>query len=127
MVSTGFSDVMGSWKIMAISLPRTFCICCSLNPPRSSPLKRTSPLTILPGGSGTSFMMESALMLLPQPLSPTNASVSPISRSKLMSSTAFTVLSSWKKYVARFRTSSRFMNFHLSVACLAREYGQHSD
>ena len=43
-----------------------------------------------PGGLGTSRISESAVMLLPQPDSPTIASVSPGASVKLMPSTAFT-------------------------------------
>ena len=49
-VSTGFSEVIGSWKIMAMSLPRTFRMSSSLSLSRSRPSKMTSPETILPGG-----------------------------------------------------------------------------
>ena len=40
-------------------------------------MKRMLPLTIRPGGLGMRRMMESAVMLLPQPLSPTSARASP--------------------------------------------------
>src|SRR5256712_8736580 len=45
-----------------------------------------------------------AVTLLPQPLSPTMPRVAPGCRSKVTPSTAFTVPSSWGKYVFRFRT-----------------------
>ena len=41
------------------------------------PSKRISPLAILPGGIGIRRMIESPVMLLPQPDSPTTPSVSP--------------------------------------------------
>ena len=77
MVSTGLSDVIGSWKIIATSLPRTPRIASSLSVSRSTPSSLTEPPTMRPGGSGTSRMSESAVTLLPQPDSPTIASVSP--------------------------------------------------
>ena len=43
----------------------------------SSPLKKISPATILPGGLGIRRMIDSPVMLLPQPDSPTTPSVSP--------------------------------------------------
>ena len=59
--STGFSDVMGSWKIMEMSLPRICCISFSGRVTRSRPSKMISPSTILPGGSGIRRMMDIAL------------------------------------------------------------------
>ena len=47
-VSTGFSDVIGSWKIIEISLPRTSRIAASVRPRRSRPAKRIAPDTIRP-------------------------------------------------------------------------------
>jgi hypothetical protein len=71
------SEVIGSWKIMAISLPRMLRISASLASRRSRPAKRMAPPTMRPGGDGTSRRIESAVTLLPQPLSPTTARVSP--------------------------------------------------
>src|SRR2546427_7178982 len=62
-----------------------------------------SPSTIRPGRS-TIRRIDRAVTLLPQPLSPTMPRVAPGYRSKLTPSTAFTVPSSWGKYVFRFRT-----------------------
>ena len=78
MVSTGFSEVIGSWKIMLISLPRMARISRSDSFSRSLPSKRMLP-AILPGGSGISRRMDMAVTDLPQPDSPTIASVSPAS------------------------------------------------
>ncbi len=77
MVSTGLSEVIGSWKIMAIWLPRMWRISSSLAWSRSSPSKMIWPPAILPGGVGIRRMIESAVTLLPQPDSPTMPSVSP--------------------------------------------------
>ena len=81
IVSTGFSDVIGSWKTIAMRLPRMWRISSSSILRRSSPSKRISPPTIFPGGLGISRRIESALTLLPQPDSPTSPSVSPSSTS----------------------------------------------
>ena len=77
MVSTGLSEVMGSWKIMAILAPRTERISGPLASyfMRSSPSKRISPEVILPGGR-MSRMTESWVTDLPQPLSPTTPTIS---------------------------------------------------
>ena len=79
MVSTGLSDVIGSWKTMAMSLPRMRRISFSSSFSRSCPWNMISPETILPGGEGMRRRMESAETLLPQPDSPTSPSVSPSS------------------------------------------------
>ena len=75
-VNTGLSEVMGSWKIIEISLPRIFLISPCESVARSRPLKRIRPATMRPGGSATRRRMESAVTLLPLPDSPTTASVS---------------------------------------------------
>jgi ABC-type dipeptide/oligopeptide/nickel transport system ATPase component len=43
---TGFSEVIGSWKMTDILLPRIEYICASVNFERSSPSKRISPSAI---------------------------------------------------------------------------------
>ena len=88
-VITGLSDVIGSWKIIEMSLPRTRRIARSSSATRSRPPSFTEPLTILPGGSGISRISESAVIDLPQPDSPTIASVSWALSWKLTPSTAF--------------------------------------
>ena len=77
MVRTGFSEVMGSWKIMAMRLPRMLRMEDSLMARRSWPSNITLPAMMRPGGLATRRMMESAPTLFPQPLSPTMARVSP--------------------------------------------------
>ena len=77
IVNTGFSDVIGSWKIMQISSPRTSRIPSSSSFSRSRPLKRISPATIRPGGLGISRSTLSAVTLLPEPDSPTSPTTSP--------------------------------------------------
>src|SRR5215217_7939301 len=87
MVKTGLSAVIGSWKMSAISPPRTDCISRSESPPRSRPLYVIRPDSIRPGGS-TSRMIENAVSDLPLPDSPTRPSVSPGAIEKLTSRTA---------------------------------------
>src|SRR5262245_11067961 len=114
-VCTGLNEDIGSWKISAISAPRIERISEPFESSRARstvapwpPLaagrrKWISPSTIRPGRS-TIRKMDRAVTLLPQPLSPTIPSVAPGSRSRLTPSTAFTVPSSWAKYVFRLRT-----------------------
>src|SRR5215831_18932444 len=90
IVSTGLSEVIGSWKIIAMSLPRTARILSSPSASKSVPASLTEPPTMRPGGSGTSCMSDKAVILLPQPDSPTMASVSCGASEKLTPSTAFT-------------------------------------
>lgn len=77
MVSTGFSELIGSWKIIEISAPRIFSSAFSGRESRFRPRYQTSPASTLPGGVGTRPITESALTLFPEPDSPTMASVSP--------------------------------------------------
>ena len=91
MVITGLSEVIGSWKIIEMSLPRTRRISSSLILSRSRPPSFTVPETMRPGGSGIRRISDSAVMLLPQPDSPTIASVSPAATWKSTLSTALTM------------------------------------
>src|SRR5689334_12084522 len=100
---TGLSDVIGSWKIIAISFPRTSRISSSVFLVRSWPLNTTLPPTILPGRC--SRMMLSAVTDLPHPDSPTMPRVSPGLSSKETPSTALTVPSLVLKTVCRSLTS----------------------
>ena len=77
-VKTGFSEVMGSWKIIEISLPRIFRICAGGKSSRFLPLYMIRPSVMRPGGVGIRRMIDSAVTLLPQPDSPTTPSVSPL-------------------------------------------------
>src|SRR5690348_15342447 len=100
---TGLSDVIGSWKIIAISFPRTSRISSSVFLVRSWPLNTTLPPTILPGRC--SRMMLSAVTDLPHPDSPTMPRVSPGFSSKETPSTALTMPSLVLKTVRRSLTS----------------------
>ena len=103
-VREGFSEVIGSWKIIAMRLPRIACISASVAWHRSRPSKTTLPPVISPGGRGISRSIDSAVTDLPEPDSPTMASVSPAATSKDTSSTAVTQPASVRKRVVRLRT-----------------------
>ena len=76
IVSTGFSAVIGSWKIIAISRPRTTRSSRSLIWSRSRPSNCAVPPATRPG-TGQEPEQREAVTLLPQPDSPTIPSVSP--------------------------------------------------
>src|SRR6266850_4181638 len=103
-LKTGFRDVIGSWKIIAIDSPRIPCISDSLSFVRSLPSYRTRPPTMRPGG-GISRMTLKAVTDFPHPDSPTMPSVSPALSSNETPSTAFTTPSGVKNWVFRSRTS----------------------
>src|ERR1051325_7670313 len=105
ILNTGLSDVIGSWKTMAMSLPRTLRISFSDSDARSRPLKRISPPVIFPG-CATRRMIDIAVTLLPQPDSPTSATASPRRTLNETLSTASTAPSAVKNVVRRFFTSS---------------------
>ena len=77
MVSTGFNEVIGSWKIIAMSRPRISRISPSDNSRRLRPWNRMRPATTRPAGRASSRMMASEDTDLPQPDSPTSATTSP--------------------------------------------------
>src|ERR1700752_292863 len=92
---------------MAMRLPRMARISASSTFSRSLPSNRTSPASIRPGGDGIKRMTESAVTLLPDPDSPTMATVSPARTSKDTWSTAVRRPRSLLKRVVRLRTCSR--------------------
>src|SRR5689334_18729006 len=104
-VCTGFSEVIGSWKIMEISLPRTRRSSSGDSFRRSRSLNIASPEEIV-FWRGLSPMMVMQVTLLPHPDSPTMASVLPLSTLKETPSTAPTTPSSVLNEVFRSRTSS---------------------
>ena len=81
IVKTGFSDVIGSWKIIAISPPRISRRSLVGSVRRSRSPYIASPLTILPGGCGISPSIVITETLFPEPDSPTMPRVSPGKRS----------------------------------------------
>ena len=76
ILSTGLSEVIGSWKIMAISRPRMRRMSSSDRESRSCPPKRTLP-AMRAVRAGSSRMTASADTDLPEPDSPTMATISP--------------------------------------------------
>src|SRR5215213_8175486 len=70
MVSDGLSDVIGFWKIMAIRLPRIRRIASSGTSSSGVPAKPTLPATMRPP-DGKSRMTALAVIVLPDPDSPT--------------------------------------------------------
>jgi hypothetical protein len=95
-VWTGFSEVIGSWKIIAMSLPRTSRSLLGFMVRRSSPLKSASPLVIVFRRLLSPIIVRQ-VTLLPQPDSPTIPRVFPFSTVKLTPSTALTMPSSVRK------------------------------
>ena len=89
-VNTGFSEVCGSCRIIEMRRPRMLRISRSLLSSRFSPCRRMVPCTMRATGRGTSRSSDSAVMVLPQPDSPTMPSASPCRSEKLTPSTAFT-------------------------------------
>ena len=88
MVSTGFSAVIGSWKTMAMSLPRSRRIARSETLPTSWPLTTTWPL--MRAFLGSSRIAVMAVTDLPEPDSPTTATTSPGRTSRVTPLTACT-------------------------------------
>ena len=93
-VKIGFSEVIGSWKIIDISLPRIFRICSSEAAVRSMPRNSMVPDSMTPVGLGSSLRMERAVVVLPAPVSPTRPRLCPSPMSMEIPLTAFTVSSS---------------------------------
>ncbi len=85
---TGFSEVIGSWKIMPMRSPRIACAVAALAAVMSMPSTVMRPLEMRPTPAGSRPITESAVRLLPQPDSPTSASVSRGWTAKLTSRTA---------------------------------------
>ncbi len=107
MRSTGLSVIRGSWKIMAMRLPRSWRICSSLSLRRSVPLNFTSPSTTSPGGS-IRPSSEKPVTDLPEPDSPTRPTISPRRTLRSTPSTASQAPASVWNAVRRPRTSRMF-------------------
>ena len=74
---TGLSEVIGSWKIIDILLPRSLRRSSAESVSTSRSPNSTASASTLPGGLGTSPMTDSDVTLLPQPDSPTRPMVRP--------------------------------------------------
>jgi hypothetical protein len=86
----GSSEVIGSWKTIAIFGPLMSSMRLSESLRRSSPSKRISPPLTMVFAAGLRRMMLLAATDLPEPDSPTIARVSPRLRSKVAPRTACT-------------------------------------
>ena len=89
MRRTGFSVIIGSWKIMAMRDPRSRASAGSPAATRSWPSKTMRPAVMRPGSS-IRPMMEKPVTDLPDPDSPTRPRISPRRRARSMPSTART-------------------------------------
>ncbi len=95
-VKTGFSAVIGSWKIMPISLPRivrirSWSAVARFSTPSPSRSKSSRPPAIVPPPYSIRRISDREETDLPDPLSPTTQTVSPGPMSKDTSSTPTTV------------------------------------
>ena len=100
------SEVIGSWKIIAIASPRMLAHLGLAQLQQILILENYSPPTIR-ADSGSSRMIESTLAVLPDPDSPTIPNSFPGSTEKLTPSTARTSPASVKNEVRSDLTSSR--------------------
>jgi hypothetical protein len=115
-VRTGLRLVMGSWKIMPIAPPRTSRIAASSSASRSVPSSLTEP-SMRPTPCWTSRMIESAVTDLPEPDSPTTATVSPLPMAKPTSRTTGSHAPSTRKEVVSPSTvKTGVLILHLSGA-----------
>ena len=96
-MSTGLSEVIGSWKMKPISLALMSSSSLLVSGTRSRPSNRIWPSTMRPGGIAISFRIDIAVTVLPQPDSPTTQSVSPLLSAMSTPSTACSMPSSVEK------------------------------
>ena len=110
IVSTGFSVIIGSWKIIAMRSPRRRRIASSSRVARSMPSNITLPSTTRPGGS-ISRRIDRPVTDLPEPDSPTRPSTSPAWTTRSTPSTALTMPALVVKWVfsPSTRRTGRFM------------------
>src|ERR1019366_8433712 len=128
MVLVGSSEVSGSWKIIAMSLPRIRRSSSSLRPTSSRSFSLTEPLTIDPPG-GSSPMIDKPVMDLPQPDSPTTPRVSPASMCRSTLPTACTTELVSLMWVDRFWMSRTgaiwpYLSFMVASVIIAPHGGQ---
>ena len=126
-VNTGFRAVMGSWKIMDTSLPRTFSSSLALMLRISWPLTSSLSQSTTPGGSGTSRRMDRAVVVLPAPVSPTRPMALPFSMRRSRPLTALTTPSSVANRTDRFSMSSTrsflFSSWFMASSCYCFSLG----
>ena len=128
-VKTGFRLVMGSWKIIAISLPRMRRMAGSGRASRSSVwparlVKSAWPLTCVAAVRDSRRIRVRLVTDLPEPDSPTSAVVLPGRMLKLTSATERIRPSSVSKKVLRWRTSSRGAMGEVPDAAREEEMGE---
>ena len=88
MVMTGLSAVAGSWKIIAMRVPRRSRSRSGVAFRTSSPSSRISPRSAASSPLARRPITENAVTDLPEPDSPTTQTISPGPTSKLTPSTA---------------------------------------
>ena len=121
----GFKEVIGSWKIIAISFPRMDCISRSLFSKRFSPLNRIEPsLTIALFDNNCITLL--AVTLFPDPDSPTKARVSPFCKVRLTPRIACTSPAKVLKWIRKFSIDKIvsliriLLIFHFRVKCITK-------
>src|ERR1700730_15504931 len=107
IVCSGLSDVIGSWNTIVMSSPRTRRISRSESGSRLRSLNVTLPDGWCAAGYGKSLRIDSAVADLPEPGSPTNATVSPLPMSNDTRSTASVWRSPKPKATERSRMERR--------------------
>ena len=100
----GLSETIGSWNTMPMPAPRISRIFAGSALTRSVPLKRIRLSGVAMKGGGRRPSTERAAMVLPEPDSPTSASISPAGREKERPST--TVRPACPMRTERFSTES---------------------
>jgi hypothetical protein len=106
MVCRGFSEVIGSWKMIEIRRPRIERMPLSGSVSRSCPSKMISPLG-WDAADVSSRSTDSADTVLPEPDSPTSATVSPLAMENDTPFTARLVTLPERNATCRLRTSRR--------------------
>ena len=118
----GLSEVIGSWKIRAMSRPTTARRWRGLRPSRSRPSNCNASAPTRPG-SGISPISASIDTLLPEPDSPTMHRISPESMAMSTASTAWNRPRAVPNSTARLRMSSRGMPRGLSLPAVQGRTG----
>ena len=105
MLSTGLSEVMGSWNTMEIRSPRMARISAFDARSRSLPSKRTSP-AVIRVFSARRRITAPASVDLPEPLSPTTPTTDPAGTSRSTLRSAFSGPRAVENSTLKARTSS---------------------
>src|SRR5688572_30197926 len=122
-LNTGLSDASASWNTMPISSPQRLRHSDIGAPSTSAPLKRMLPPVMCAGGDASKRMMAAAVTLLPDPLSPSTAAVSPRRTEKLAPLTARTISRPLRNSTRRSVTSSKGGSVSsISLRCRLRRF-----